>query len=516
MGTVALYMRLSSEDANEGESMSIANQRDLLYDFVRSRREFDRCQILEFCDDGCSGVNFNRPGIQKLLSLAGKTVDCIIVKDFSRFGRNLIEVGDYLDQIFPFLGVRFIAVNEGYDSGQGYGSSVSLDVSLKALVYEMYSRDISEKIRCVQQAKMRKGEYLCAIAFYGYRRSETKKNSLEPDRDAAEVVRRIFDMAAEGSTALMIAAGLNRDGVPSPLMYRREKHTDGGRGWKTAGEITYWTGESVRRIIRDERYTGCLVAHRRTVSELSTKKTKPVPKEEWIIVENTHEAIVTKEIFKQAQQALKEPLQRNVRRPYRKFRGLLKCACCGKTLLFNRAKQPYYVCPTAKTVVGLACTSICLEEAILEETLLTAVRIQVQLFQDTVHEKGKDVYRLLQEEIKACQSADSRYKSLQTALFEDYAEGRIDRKKYLSKKQEILLQQEETKARFEELTSQLAQMQGQQEKSETDLEKYVSANELSRELLEELVKEIRVSGKDTLEIKWNFKEYSTENDEKNQ
>lgn len=514
METIALYMRLSSEDANEGESMSIANQRDLLYDFVRSRREFDSCQVLEFCDDGCSGVNFNRPGIQKLLSLAGKTVDCIIVKDFSRFGRNLIEVGDYLDQIFPFLGVRFIAVNEGYDSGLGHGSTVSLDVSLKALVYEMYSRDISEKIRCVQQAKMRKGEYLCAIAFYGYRRSETKKNSLEPDRDAAEVVRRIFSMAAEGRTALTIAADLNRDGVPSPLMYRRKKHTDGGRGWKTADAITYWTGESVRRIIRDERYTGCLVAHRRTVSELSSKKTKPVPKEEWIVVENTHEAVVTKEIFNQAQQALKEPLPRNVRRPYQKFRGLLKCACCKKTLQRNRAKKSYYVCPTSKTVAGRACADIRLEEAILEETLLTAVQIQIQLFQDTTHEK--DTAGILQEEIKACQSANSRYKALQTALFEDYAEGRIDRQKYLSKKQELLLQQEEIKTHFEELTSQLAQLQGQQEKTDTDLGKYACVNELTREMLEELVKEIRVSGKDTLEIKWKFKDSFSEIDEENQ
>lgn len=312
----------------------------------------------------------------------------------------------------------------------------------------------------------------------------------------------------------MIAADLNRDGVPSPLMYRREKHTDGGRGWKTADAVTYWTGESVRRIIRDERYTGCLVAHRRTVSELSTKKTKPVPKEEWIVVENTHEAVVTKEIFNQAQQALKEPLPRNVRRPYQKFRGLLKCACCKKTLQRNRAKKSYYVCPTQKTVAGRACADIRLEEAVLEETLLTAVQIQIQLFQNMVHEK--DTAGILQEEIKACQSANSRYKALQTALFEDYAEGRIDRQKYLLKKQELLLQQEETKTHFEELASQLAQLQGQQEKTNTDLGKYTCVNELTREMLEELVKEIRVSGKDTLEIKWKFKDSFSKNDEENQ
>lgn len=171
-------------------------------------------------------------------------------------------------------------------------------------------------------------------------------------------------------------------------------------------------------------------------------------------MENTHEAIVTKEIFKRAQQAFKEPLQRNARRPYQKFRGLLKCACC------KRAKKSYYVCPMPKTVVGRACADIRLEEAVLEETLFTAVQIQIQLFQDTAHKKREDVSGQLQNEIKACQSANSRYKSLQPALFEDYAEGRIDRQKYLSKKQELLLRQEETKNHFEELTSHLVQLQG--------------------------------------------------------
>lgn len=177
MGSIALYMRLSSEDAHFGESFSIGNKRNLLYDFICNHREFDGRSVLEFCDDGYLGTNFERPGIKKLLALARSTVDCILVKDFSRFGCNLIDVGDYLDQIFSFLGVRFIAVNEGYDSAKSLGSDLSLDISLKAMVYGTYSRDISEKIRCVQQAEMRKGEYLCGIAFYEYQKSETEKTN---------------------------------------------------------------------------------------------------------------------------------------------------------------------------------------------------------------------------------------------------------------------------------------------------------------------------------------------------
>ena len=250
-GAIALYMRISNEDAGGGESNSIGNQRDLLRQFVRNRREFDGCTVMEFLDDGYTGMNFDRPGVQKMLSMAGNPIRCIIVKDFSRFGRNLVDVGDYLDQIFPFLGVRFIAVNENYDSQESIGSPVSLDVSLKAMIYEMYSRDISEKVRCVQREKMKKGEYLCAIAFYGYKRSETKKNRLEIDGPAAETVRRIFRMAAEGTKPTQIASVLNAEHIPAPLAYRRENHTDGMRGWKVAGDTAYWSRENVRRIISD-------------------------------------------------------------------------------------------------------------------------------------------------------------------------------------------------------------------------------------------------------------------------
>lgn len=176
----ALYVRLSKEDGDKEESDSIVNQKELIRAFLANKPAI--CISGEFVDDGCSGADFERPSFKRMVSqLEAGQNDCVVVKDFSRFGRNLIDVGDYLDQIFPFLGVRFIAVNEGYDSTKSLGIAVSLDVSLKAMVYEMCSRDISEKIRCVQQEKMRKGEYLCGIAFYGYQKSETEKNKLVID-----------------------------------------------------------------------------------------------------------------------------------------------------------------------------------------------------------------------------------------------------------------------------------------------------------------------------------------------
>ncbi len=508
MNTVALYMRLSSEDDHEGESYSIGNQRELLYDYVRGHREFDGCNVLEFLDDGYTGRNFDRPGVKQMLALAGKTVDCIIVKDFSRFGRNLVEVGDYLDQIFPFLGVRFIAVNEGYDSGQEAGSTVSLDVSLKAKVYEMYSRDKSEKINCVKQAKMRRGEYLGGIGFYGYKKSETEKNRLVVDEPAAEVVRRIFRMAAEGMIPAHIALELNREGIPSPLMYRKANHTDGKRGWKVRGDTVYWMRQNVRRILVDERYTGCMVSRKRAVADVSAKKTVPIPREEWIVAENTHEAVVTKEVFRQAQAVLKHYGSREQKKPFQKFRGLVRCACCGNVLIRKAGKIPYYFCLTAQTVKGTACGDIRLEEAVLEEAVSVAIKAQIQLcIEKGKHRENKEsIAERLQDELKGCQSEISRYKAMQMTLFEDYAEGRVDKDSFLLRKQEIMESQERESQRFAELSGRLAQEKDTGQKG--DLEKYAFADGLSREMLMELVKEIRVRGKDKMEIVWNFREWA--------
>lgn len=506
METIALYMRFSGEDEKIGESCSIGSQRELLYGYLKEHHEFCNWNILEFCDDGYSGANFERPGIQKLLSLAGETVNCIIVKDFSRFGRNLIEVGDYLDQIFPFLGVRFIAVNEGYDSKLGLGSCVSLDVSLKNMVYEMYSRDISEKICCVKRAKMRRGEYMGNIAFYGYKMSKVEKNKLVIDEPAAEVVRRIFRMAVEGISIMNIAVALNEEGIPSPLMYRRENHTEGGRKWRAASNTTYWERDNVKRILSDERYTGCLVGHKREKIDISMKTERNVPKEEWIVVENVHDAIISKEIFEQAQAHRRKCGHRKTpQKPYRLFRGILKCKYCGRTLVQNGSKQIYY-CTTGKVMTDLPCADIFLNKQELEKTLLIALQtlVQLKLQSDNVRdeEQPHDIWK---KKLLECQAASNRYKTMQTMIFEDYAEGRISRKEYLSRKKEAFEKQNEAARQYRELVEQSASDYCDMLFHIDKLEKY-NFTKLTREMLEEFVREIRVSGKDTIEIVWKFRD----------
>ena len=508
MGAVALYMRLSNEDANEGESFSIGNQRDLLHAYLREHPEMEQGTVLEFLDDGYSGTNFDRPGIQELLSLAGKTVDCIIVKDFSRFGRNLIEVGDYLDRIFPFLGVRFIAVNEGYDSEQQKGRTAGFDVTLKALIHEMYCRDISEKIRCVQQAKMKKGEYMCAIAFYGYKKSETVRNRLEIDEAAAEIVRRVFREAAAGVMPSEIATRLNGDGILSPLMYRKSNKEDSLRGWKLRGGVAYWTRMNVRHMLLDERYTGCMISRKRTKPDVTSKTTITLPKEEWIVVENTHEGIVSKELFAQAQKVLRHSVQEHPnRKPFQKFRGILRCKYCGMTLTRTQCKAPYYYCLTAKTMPDMECKEVKIEERRLDQKVLRAMRTHMAVA-DSLREtnlpdgKGrKDALADMQKEIRKCNLEISRCKAEQTVLFEDYAEGRIDKKQYIAQKGELAQVLKENTEKLELLTEQVETRQKTESVSD-GRKNYAGAEELTREMLEELVTEIKVGKAGAVKIIW--------------
>lgn len=211
------YLRVSLEDENTGESESISNQRDLIGCYLKQHPEFTAYKVMEVVDDGHSGTNFDRPGIKRVLELVRqRKVAAILVKDLSRFGRNYKEVGSYLEQVFPFLGVRFISVNDGYDSNEYIGSTGGLDIACKALVHDLYSRDISRKVKSSRYARLRRGDYFCSVAPYGYVKSSEDKHRLVIDPPAAKVVRRIFDMTLAGFCTTEIARTLNLEDVPSP------------------------------------------------------------------------------------------------------------------------------------------------------------------------------------------------------------------------------------------------------------------------------------------------------------
>ena len=516
--TLAFYMRLSSEDQTIGESDSIKNQRDLLYRFVSQTCDFQDWKRIEFKDDGYSGTNFDRPQIKRLLTLVRRRqIDCIIVKDLSRFGRNYIDVCDYLEQVFPLYGVRFIAVNDSYDSNRTKGSSVSMDVAIKSLVSELYSRDLSLKIRSSNKVRWLNGKYLGTIAFYGYELLETGKNKLVIDDQAATVVRRIFQMAADGRNPNEIAVLLNEEKVLAPLAYRRKKGTDKSRGWNIQDDRLLWTRFSIKRILCDQRYTGKLVSYRRTKADVSTKRTKGNPKEEWIIAMNTHEPIVTQELF------LKAGIWFTKRRASRKqvsvrknpMTGILKCGYCHHNLTRSSGNQAYYYCYMAKYEESTRCSKIKVMEKVFSDILLAIINMQVSLvlrnercltkISLTNHERIQN----LKKEIQMKREEIKKISVIRKHAFEEYCFETISKAKYAAILESNTQQTNQIYEKIHELQREcsLFTKDRQQNNEQGVCQRSEYAEWLNKDMVMLFVKEILVFEGNRFEIVWNYRNY---------
>ena len=302
---VALYLRLSQEDvdlrrnAAKDESNSISAQRSLITRHLDEAPELCNLPRMEFCDDGFSGTNFTRPDFQRMIELAKQgEIACIIVKDLSRFGRDYLEVGDYLEHIFPFLGIRFISVNDHYDSSNHDGKTVGMDITFRNLVYDYYSKDLSSKVKTAMRSKQEKGEFITCFT-YGYKPSPENKHKMIIDEPAAEIVREIFDAVIAGKTTSEIAANLNARDIPTPQEHkgvRRKENTE-----------PQWTHPRIVYMIRNIKYTGVMTNHTRESRFIRDKNQRRVPMSEWIIHPDAHEAIIPREKWEQANEMLRNP-----------------------------------------------------------------------------------------------------------------------------------------------------------------------------------------------------------------
>ena len=295
--TVAKYLRLSSEDndldtGGKLESNSIANQRNLIDSFLHGNIEFAGADIIELCDDGWSGTNFDRPAVQRLLQMVkeGK-VQCIVVKNLSRFGRDYLTVGNYISQIFPFLGVRFIAINDGLDSSRPMDVD-SLETSFKTLLYDLYSRDLSRKIRSSLNFRAKQGLFLSPFAPYGYVKDPANKNHLLVDPESADVVRRILRMVGDCIAVTAVAKSLNRDAVPTPYALKKAAGITLSLPTKIDG-LDLWTKATIYQIVRDECYIGKTIYGKHTRDKIGSQHVVKISRSDWIVKENTHEGIVT-------------------------------------------------------------------------------------------------------------------------------------------------------------------------------------------------------------------------------
>lgn len=337
---IAFYLRLSESDGDLGvdgknESNSIENQRLLLQSYVEARDDLDG-EIFEYADDGFSGTNFNRPAFRRMIEDAKKRkFDLILVKDLSRLGRDYITAGDYIEQIFPMLGVRFIAVNNNYDSDRSANAAMGFDMAINNLINTMYSRDLSRKMKSANQARWRNGVITGGRAPFGYIKSSSEKGKWDIDPEAASIVRTIFEKAIEGYGTSRIASYLNEKGYPIPWIYFRE-HRNMQLGEMKAKETErLWDGAKVHTILRRYEYTGALVRGRTKTLGVGSKSSRMQPSDSWIVVDGVNEAIVSKEMFDEAQSAIRHrrPAEFLVEQKYL-LKSKVRCGNCGLCLSY--------------------------------------------------------------------------------------------------------------------------------------------------------------------------------------
>ncbi|MCM1176085.1 MAG: recombinase family protein [Blautia sp.] len=332
---IAAYLRLSR--AGE-ESGSIAMQRALLQTYAAEN--FKDYELLEFCDDGFTGTNFERPGIRELLRKAKSgEIDCIIVKDLSRFARDYIELGSYLEQIFPFLGIRFISVNDHYDSDCFQGSIAGIDVDFQNLLYDLYSKDLSGKVRSSLAARKESGQYVSANSPFGYEKDPEDRHALRVAWDEAEIVRRIFSLTLEGYTPAKIAKLFNETGIKTPIEFKIEK---GKTKRLPKGERFIWSSAAICRILRNEIYIGNIVQKKYT-RDFASGKNHLNPRENWLAASGHHEPVIGKEIFDRVQ-AIRGKKKPPRHYPSHPLVGKLVCGCCKRNLQYRRGLNPCFSC----------------------------------------------------------------------------------------------------------------------------------------------------------------------------
>jgi len=513
--TVALYIRLSSEDENEGESNSVKNQRDLLTAFVKKHPDFADCTLLEFCDDGYSGVNFERPNVKAMLNKVRKgEINCVIVKDFSRFGRNYIEVGDYIEQVFPFLNVRFISVNDNYDSDNDYSSIGGIEVSLRTLIYDLYSKDLSQKVKSAIAVRHKKGEYLGSYAPFGYEKAEDGQNRLVVDKEAAKIVRKMFELAMSGVNAYEIARILNADMIPTRARYKKQK--EGYQTWDSVAadfDNTFWTDTTVRKVIQDEVYIGTVVSGKYKRAGIGDKNIIVNPKSEWICVPDMHEPLVSKEEFELANRLYRISKRKKTDPKERFLYAKVRCHCCKLALVRQKGKSPSYICDTPRFKPSPECVTEPVSEIQIEEALLSAIKVQAASVIDMDKariKKNGQVTDKKQELKKAVRRYEGMINSLTAARqehYERYAEGQISRDEYFALRDPINEQIEGLNTKIEETKDIIKDCDTLSVDMASVTESWYKALDidcLSRELVDALVDCIIVYDSEHIEIRWNF------------
>lgn len=515
---IGLYVRLSDEDNGGAGKDSIKNQKELLIDFAQC---IEQSKIIEiYVDNGHTGTDFARPEWERMMEDIKKhKINCVIVKDLSRFARNYLEAGDYLEKIFPFLGVRFIAVNDQYDSMNKMFPEKDLIAEFKNLANDYYSRDISKKVMSAFKAKKTQGEFIGSKAPYGY---VLKDNHFLVDEPAANIVRRIFWMKLQGSSSYEIARILNQENISSPSRYAFEH---GEKKYKNSGNVA-WQPQAINRILYNQVYVGDLVQGKYNHSIYSKERRGKRQEETWEIIENTHKAIVDRNVFLQVQE-----IKNRNRKVWRDkqggdayeniLEGILVCGICKHPLRRNKDTRNkkvryYFYCASSYNYMQTDCSTASIVDHKLFNIILQQLKIQIDLAVKVENllmrlkqtDRYSDRYRERKDELKQIQDKLERVIYLKASIYEDLKQGILT-------KQEFLIAKEKYALDIDALTEKLRKQQKEVETFEQCMSgenkwlkaflSFRNAKELTKDMAQALLERVEVYEDRRIHIIYRFR-----------
>lgn len=524
------YIRLSIEDSGKTNGYSLENQEKLVRDYIADRQDLRLYRL--YIDNGATGTVFERPAFDEMMQdMKDGKINCIVVKDLSRLGRNYLEAGNYLEQIFPFFRVRFISITDGYDSNSPDVTDESLIIPLKNIINEGYAKDISLKITTSFESRKKQGQFMGRYPVYGYLKDPANKNHLIINPETCGIVRRIFQMRDSGMALGAIASQLNEEGIPSPARYlwikglsKEERHQD-----------SYWDRINVKRLLTNKMYLGILVYGKERSSFAKGIKRQRVPESEWKYVPNAHEAIIDQELFDSVQKKLEDTKQNFLNmtginedyRPENLFRGRIHCSDCGGAMKMSKFvntrkdgsidRYAVYECCRRKKLYDLSCPQRSIRKAVVDKTVEEAIRFHIRTFLDTEQiiaklnrsPKGRAAASDIQNHIREKQRRISKIERLSTGIYEDYWEGILNEEEYLAIRSRygeekeglvkevdaLMLAEREHEANYHS-TGSLADI----------VRKYAEFPEINREIVEAFIADIQVHTDSHLVITFAFED----------
>ena len=528
--SVALYIRLSQED-NENEkkeSNSIISQKNLLNEFVNEN--YDLTIYDTYVDDGYTGTDFNRPGFQRLLlDIKKENINCVLVKDLSRLGRNYIEVGKYIEEIFPLFNIRFISINDNIDSFKNPTSINTILVPFKNLINDEYARDTSIKIKTALNSRKKRGEFVGAFPAYGYIKSPRNKHKLIIDEEAAKVVRKIFEWKVnEGLGNLKICYRLNEMGILNPTGYKKKKLNQNYNNSNIKQDDYSWCPSTIRNILKNDIYIGNVTQGKRKVKSYKLHKLEQVPENDWVTVKNMHEPIIDKELFETAQMLRKNDTRVQNNGKLSIWAGMLKCADCGRAMHKKYSKNKsgkvyeYYICGTYRKKSNKLCTKHTIKVEELQKVVLEIIKLHIELFFDNEKileefnkrninkREDKDIKNIIECKGRKIEKISYFKKS----LYEDWKNEYITKKEYLEYKQRY-------ENEIEKIKKSISSLENQNKKQEKiinenilwikNLKKYKNINNLDRNILTQLINFIEVHENKKITIHFNFMDELSKN-----